>query len=71
MAHASVNWKEENKHEIYKKADAIENKKKRGQKARDMGLYYCEVCDKMITQGQKPSHLISDEHEKILATLTV
>ena len=71
MAHASVNWKEENKHEIYKKADEIENKKKRGQKARDMGLYYCEVCDKMLTQGQKPNHLTTDEHMANLAKLTV
>ena len=68
MAHASVHWVNEGKHEIYKKADEIENKKKRAQKARDMGLYYCEACDKMITQGQKASHLASDEHKSNLAT---
>ena len=52
MAHASVNWQNEDKHEIYKKADEIQRKKKRAQKARDMGLYYCEACDKMMTAGQ-------------------
>ena len=34
MVHASVHWKVEDKHEPYKKADEIERKKKRTQKAK-------------------------------------
>ena len=28
-----------------------------------MGLYYCEVCDKMMTAGQRGSHDKTVEHE--------
>ena len=43
------------------------NVRKRAQTARDMGLYYCEVCDKMMTAGQKGSHDKTVEHEANLS----